>query len=600
MTMPTRTIRRALTALFLLTAASAPVACADTAADDESTEDAITQRDQKLGPRLFRDDFAAYLRAEGRSDDDIKKLVYLPNEAVLSPKLTSPRGASAADRIAAYDNAFKAIKPSALYEEGKKTPLAASSDVEKVLREKPVHIVILPGIFSEFIPRTPFDELFSQSSTAKKEWATKGAKVKDARYNVKTLSSDQRPMSELVRVGSIDDASGKPLVTAAYMQAGVGSLEDFGTEAENSEVYLRRLDRYFEAQGGVPDNLYIMGYSRGAVAGLDLVVAAHRAKKPWAPKIKGFISHAGVIYGSQLADASFTGGPSTDMLNTLRAFVGEKGSEGKLESCEGGPRADAGFLLKTRNTGHWTKLLADLAVIAMKLPKHDDVLGLEAIDTNLPNGGRIATFAAKALGIPLPGAPTMEGEGVIDLDLFDDNHCANVESFKATARAIVKGAESLTTKSRVAWWQRPENALPTNVKYFALTGTMGDATSSTPWALTTNDVAYDPGSVDFRSLRGNYYDFLAASGGIQLQDSQVSVNRGKFWPALHNPSTVNAPFNPNQKPIKAYFMGTVGTHHWGLSFPRAFTTQGVEGNPFPRTTLLKTIATFVAQVDRAE
>lgn len=596
--MAPRTLRRALTALFLLTATSTAVAgCASTEADDDAGEDALTQRDQKFGPKLFREDFAAYLRAEGRSDDDISKLVYLPTSEVMTPKVSVPRSASPEARLAAYDQAFKSIKPSQLYEEGKKTPIRNAGDVEKILRDGPVHVVILPGIFSELIPRTPFEELFSADSTAKKSWAQKGARVKDSRYNVKTLKDDQRPMSELVRVGSIDDASGKPLVTAAYMAAGLGSLEDFGTPEENSQVYLHRLDRYFEALGGVPENLYIMGYSRGTVAGLDLVVAAHRANKPWASKIKGFIAHAGVLYGSQLADASFSGGPSTDMLDTLRAFVGDKGAEGKLESCEGGAAGDAGFGIQARNVGHWTKLLADLGWISLQIPGHKDELASESIDANLPNGGRIATFAAKVLGIPLPGAPSTGVDGLVDLSSPSGNHCANVEAFKLTARAIIKGATSLTTASRMEWWKKPENALPPNVRYFAITGTMGDATEGRPWDLVTNPVAYDNGSIDFRSLRGNYYDLFAASG-VQLQDSQVPVERARFWPALHVPSASSTPFNPAQKPIKTYFMGTVGTHHWGLAFPKAFSTQGMEGNPYPRTTLLKAMATFVAQVER--
>ena len=126
---------------------------------------------------------------------------------------------------------------------------------------------------------------------------------------------------------------------------------------------------------------------------------------------------------------------------------------------------------------------------------------------------------------------------------------------------------------------------------------LGDATEGRPWDLVTNPVAYDNGSVDFRSLRGNYYDLFAASG-VQLQDSQVPVERARFWPALHVPSASSTPFNPAQKPIKTYFMGTVGTHHWGLAFPKAFSTQGMDGNPYPRTTLLKAMATFVAQVER--
>jgi hypothetical protein len=171
-------------------------------------------------------------------------------------------------------------------------------------------------------------------------------------------------------------------------------------------------------------------------------------------------------------------------------------------------------------------------------------------------------------------------------------YCQNIERFKRTATQVIKGVQTLTTASRLTWFQT--HTLPTNIRYYAITGTMGDATApgAEPTPLVLNDAAYDTHSLDFRSLRGNYYDLLAASGN-QLQDSQVPVQRARFWPELHSA------MNPAQQPMKAYFMGTVGVHHWGLSFPRAFSTNdGMEANPFPRTELLKSIATFVAQVER--
>jgi len=116
--------------------------------------------------------------------------------------------------------------------------------------------------------------------------------------------------------------------------------------------------------------------------------------------------------------------------------------------------------------------------------------------------------------------------------------------------------------------------------------------------LTTNPIAYDPRSVDFRSLRQNYYDLVSASHGNTLQDSQVPVQRGRFWPELHTGTTAFGTASPT---IETYFMGTLGIHHWGLGFPRAFTSNdGLEANPFPRTVLVKTIATFVDQVDKAK
>jgi len=277
-----------------------------------------------------------------------------------------------------------------------------------------------------------------------------------------------------------------------------------------------------------------------------------------------------------------------------------------LQSCQD-PDIAAGASNKALA---WPGFVTLAALISSRNAKHPEI-GMEGIDAGLPDVGRLSSFVALALGIPMPGVPADPSRAVVNVKLFDENHCKNVESFKTTARAIIAGAESLTTKARMEWWK--SHVVPSDVRYFALTGTMGDAsTNANVWDLTTNDRAFDKGSIDFKSLRGNYYDFFAASKGIQLQDSQVSVERGRFWPELHNPGGDGAVFNAAQTPIQSYFMGTMGTHHWGLAFPRAFSTPGDGrdcpavgvktnplvscGNPFPRTVLLKTIATFVAQV----
>ena len=594
--------------------------------DADSGGNAISAGDDGLGPTLFRNDFFTYVKqakkADGSaySDDDIKKLVYLPTDGVMKPKISS--SLKGADRLAALDKAFNAIKPSDLFAAGDAAPFTEQANLEQVLAENPVHIIVVPGIFGEFIPRTPFEELFTADSIAKRDWAVKGAAVTDQRFNVKTLEQEDLPLhsddpkNELIRVGSIDgkDASGAPkaLVTVAYLRAGLGSLEDFGTLAEDNEVYLHRLDAYFKAIGEVPKNLYLMGYSRGTATGLDLLVRARRENKPWAKAIKGFLAHAGVIYGSQLADVQFDPGPASEPLAVLKKFVGEKDVEGELDSCEGATpqeRAAASAPIELRTANTLTKypafiaqfLAAEARGLDLSDPQHKKELVAEGINTTLPNAARINAFAARVLGIPLPleGIEPSELEGVVDLQAGPEAYCRNVESFKATARAILAGAQTLTTAARTAWWKDPQNALPADVRYFAITGTMGDVESNgKPWPLTTNPIAYDPRSVDFRSLRGNYYDLVAASHGNTLQDSQVPVQRGRFWPELHTGSTAFGAASPT---IETYFMGTLGIHHWGLGFPRAFTSHdGLEANPFPRTLLVKTIATFVNQVDKAK
>jgi hypothetical protein len=456
----------------------------------------------------------------------------------------------------------------------------------------------VPGIFGEFIPVSPFEEILRRGGAASVAWDRKMRSLEgdpknselttDKQYNTLALRDVKRSMRDVVRVGSIDDTDGTPLVTVTYLKPEMGSLETFGTLDENVNYYLPRLEKYFEING-VPEHLYLMGYSRGIATALNLVTRAQEARATWMPNVKGVISLAGVVYGTQLADAAFAPGAQKDLLDATVDFV-----ENKLESCEG---SSSGAWLLTKNLGHWTAFLARSAVIAARLGNRHQDLVREGIDTSAVDAGRIVSFTRRAVfGRPdkvfSDTEDTSAITGVLNMSAPNAEYCQNIERFKVTVKQIVKGVKSLTTDGRMEWWRT--HVLPSSIRYFAINGTMGDATpvGKSVAPLAVNTTAYDTNSLDFRSLRGNYYDLLAASGN-QIQDSQVPFQRARFWPEIHSA------LNPAQPPLQTYFMGTVGVHHWGLSFPRAFPMRGgIEANPYPRTLLLQSIATFVAQVER--
>lgn len=579
---------------------AAMVGCAQ--ADDEDGTDQAELRapDGPFGPSLFRNDFYTYLKKEGGySDDQIHQLVFAPTAAMQAQVDVNPQ-----KPLEAYDRLFAGIKPSQLYEEGLRQAFvekqsAISPELEGELRQRPVHIVVVPGIFGEFIPVSPFEEVFANGGTAAKNWENvladaeldpaKQALTQDKQYSAAALADVDKTLGATLRVGSIDAKDGTPLVTVTYLKPELGSLETFGSLDENADYYLPRLQKYFQLTG-VPDHLYVMGYSRGMATALNLVSRADKEHASWLPKLKGVIGLAGVIYGSQLADATKAPGAQHDMLETMKSFV-----ETDLESCT---EATPSFLLMTRNLGHWTAFSTRMALLAPRLGNHDAELRREGIETAFADVGKFVSFTKRALfGDPskvFDAASVDESalSGVLHMNAPSTEYCQNIARFKKTATQILKGVDTLTTDSRMEWFRT--HTLPAHVRYYAVTGTMGDATpeNAQPSPLVSTPVAYDTRSVDFRNLRGNYYDLLAASG-TQLNDSQVPVQRGRFW------SDVNQALNPAQAPLKTYFMGTVGIHHWGLSFPRAFATHdGLEANPFPRTLFLKSIGTFVAQVER--
>ena len=568
--------------------------CASEPADDGAADDQaeISSPGGHYGPALFRNDFYTYLKRDGHfTDEQVRQLVLLPTDDSFTA-----RGS-----MKAYDDAFARLRPTDFYQQGLVAPLTQKlgpgGPLDNELRRNPVHIVVVPGIFGEFIPVSPFEEVFRYGGAASVQWDRKlkaaeadprnADLVHDRQFSAAEVKDVSRSMRDLVRVGSIDDADGTPLVTITYLKPELGSLETFGTLDENADYYLTRLEKYFEILG-TPEHVYVMGYSRGTPTALNLVARASAEHSAWLPKLRGVISLAGVIYGTQLADSALAAGPQRRMLDTMTDFVGKN-----LESCTG---PTPGALLMTRNLGHWTAFLAREAIAARAMTNENEALSREGIQTDFADVGRFVSFTRRVLfGDPqkvFSGASDSSAIlGVLHMNAPNAEYCQNIERFKKTAVQIVKGVQTLTTDARTEWFRT--HTLPSNIRYYAITGTMGDATpkGGAVSPLTLNETAYDTRSLDFRSLRGNYYDLLGASQN-QLQDSQVPVQRARFW------NDLTTQLNPSQQPLQTYFMGTVGIHHWGLSFPRAFSTNdGLSANPFPRSLLLKSIATFVAQVE---
>ena len=155
-----RTIFRTFTALSLVVAAGAASGCSSKPSDaDSSTSAVTTEADGKLGPKAFRQIFGGYLTAEGKSSEDVAKLVFLPSDKLID---SSGKGT-----LADFDARFQDVLPSDWYENGKKQKdLADAAELEKQLEANPIHIVIVPGIFSEMIPKTPYEEIFDAQSAA--------------------------------------------------------------------------------------------------------------------------------------------------------------------------------------------------------------------------------------------------------------------------------------------------------------------------------------------------------------------------------------------------------------------------------------------------
>lgn len=202
----------------------------------------------------FRDLYAAVARLHGQSDEDIHLQILAPTDPVVQPltdeELDGDVWASLFRRYATTD-------PDSCYELGLKRPFKDVGDPRGGLRVTgPTTVVLIPGVFSEFIERRPFEEVMNRrDSTFAKEWQPAIDAIQGEVYSIRELDTIRPSMGELVKLASIDDEDGTPLVQVISLVAMRGSLETCGLATDNVQVYLKRLKAVFEVLGPdvVPD-----------------------------------------------------------------------------------------------------------------------------------------------------------------------------------------------------------------------------------------------------------------------------------------------------------------------------------------------------------
>ncbi|MBC7531311.1 MAG: hypothetical protein H7318_07015 [Oligoflexus sp.] len=518
---------------------------------------------------IFRNIFYSYAKSQ-YSDAEIQRLIFQPKSDFF--KATSIEG-EAADALKKRGEDWSVFLPSDLYKDGIAAPAGDAGDLNEALDQKPITIVIIPGIFGEFIDHFPFHEVVSNKDRAfAKEWAKAIADhpTEDEVFDLETLAPVKHSMSDIIEASSVDDAKGKAVVRLIYLKPLLGSLETLGTLEDSSTIYLRRLNKLWSILGP-QENLYLLGYSRGMNVALDLVNRAEAKPDdyPWLGKIKGVVSLGGTIYGSAIADAAFTEGQVS--CQAIQRMV-------KLADDLTVLPKDANLADKIKvvasNSAAWAKAGIDLLGIGASMPKSEG-LEIESITTDSPNLGVFG-----------------ETLKTVAFDTFKIDQGAeysnNVEKFKYLIREAVEGIDTLTARQGLAWIKG--HTVSTRMKYFVIQGLMGDPSSKKDGrgALAEDSVSFNTRTLDYKVLRRSYYDYLAFQG-MQLNDSQVSPDRSIFWPELHKK------LNPAQEDFEAHLLTIIGTDHWGMSFPVALVSENDETSPFPREILVKTLGAFLAQ-----
>ena len=531
-------------------------------------------------PKTFRDIFYTYSKstiADDKRTEAVQHMVYMPDKSLIETKVAGP---SSGNPLQPLTEMMAKIKPSDLYKTGVNTPMQDIANLDGALTaEKPITIVIVPGIFGEFIRSSPYQEVFDTDNSAKKNWKSLTTETSDknltvdAVYSLDKLSDVPTKLNDLVAVSSIDNAAGKPLVNIIFLKPLFASLETLIPLRQATRIYERRLKKTFELLGA-PQNVYLMGYSRGGCVALDMVsvFSKEQYKDSWMKNLKGVVTLGGVIYGSGLADemmADMSSRPDNEIARSLNWLVN------KLQDTSSGGNDPVNNAKKVaENSFLWAQETNKIAGIVKGKEAHPGFTA-ENISSDLPNVGALVAlttqFALQNLHLEKPIS----------------DYYSNIARFKEFGKQALDGINSLTTAERTKWWRT--NTIPTNIKYFALTGTMPEPTTpgKIPHELTGNTHAYNSRSIDYSILRKSYYDLYKVTNQ-QLNDSQVSLDKSRFWPQIHRN------LNHSQPDFKSYWLGVMGTDHWGMAFPVAFQTTSVGASPFPRTNLIKSVATFLA------
>lgn len=527
---------------------------------------------------------------------------------------------AALDDLTQIDSFFAKLSPLALYSAGKRS--FGVNNNEKIIAPQlsaaqPITLVIVPGIFGEFIDTRAFEELFARAkdSGLNKRWFERLKNLPNCRLHsdiqcdqttsladltLQPQSSDAKlsELKELLSISSIDNEQGQPLIELVLFNTPLLSLESLGDIKSRAATFNRRLEKYFSLMG-TPKNIVFIGYSRGTMIGLEML--SQSLVRPWLQNVHSFVALGGVIYGSHLADHAFNIhnlNPEPKLTQQMH-LIEKLLSTLKLEDDE--TLKSDGFLnpftqgaerlvRRWHNTKAWHQFLSAYAQsegvvltdtqslnnFFSKLQQDQQSTDPSAIQ------GLVMNFAVK-FGL-LPGAPNdFKTWLTAPYNLISKDYSLNIKRFRILVNSALTAAKELTTPARVEWWQT--HSLPIqDIHYYSLAATLTEPEShSEESLLAKSQISYNPTSADYKLLIQNYRDFIKASGFL-LNDSQVAVHRATFWPQL------NAKLNSNNAGMQTTSLAVFGAHHWSLALRQVNKNKDGSMDKFPREALIKALA----------
>lgn len=531
----------------------------------------------------FRRIFISHLKSDGYSEEDASRLIF----KTPAPFHLPPSDADGLALLDAFRDHYRNQLPYSWYFEGLHRGTDSDASARKA-PSRPVTFVVIPGIFGEFIDQLPFQSVLGVNrSLFAKKWVSALKQVQDQRYSLLNLGSVARPLDQLVKIGSIDQGD-RTFCNVIVLRAGGGTLETLGSLESNVEVYRRRLEKVFNVIDEDAD-IYLVGYSRGLAVALALISALHAdnkagrlssASRAWYGRLRGVVGLGGVFYGAKVAQDVLSGeaGATSRIVALLRDTVD------RLQIVPD----DATGREKGRIIGHnvasWSQFL--MRVSAAEGAEVAD--GKSFLGHDLPKAyagerrfrlGRLQRSSPNAAGIfsLVNGFFRKTFEFATLVSRYNDH----VLGLKQLVGAVITGVETLTPRARDAWWRTHE--LPKDLLLFSVTGTMPDAYLNGFFSPLNSFAGFGAQSSDYDVLlRSSYYE-VTASENTQINDSQVSHFASRYWEQMYS----------NHR-YTHYYLGVLGTHHWGMAFP--FMVKDEHRNRFPRPILLKSIAAFINEI----
>ena len=534
----------------------------------------------------FRQIFFAHLEAEGFTDADAYRLIFKTPEAFHKPP---PVGHGTELLEASRASYRQQLAHSWFFEGLNQKPEGGGPSLRVPAR--PVTLVVIPGIFGEFIEQLPFQEVIDQNNSRyHKKWQSTLEQVPDKVYSLLEMKEVPCHLSDVVKIGSIDEGE-RSFANVIVLDAGSGSLETLGSLASNVEVFQRRLSRVFELIADETE-IYLVGYSRGLAVALELVSSLHEQSKSgeispaagaWFGRIRGVVGLGGVYYGANFAHQVLTGksGATSDLVRLLCDVAG------RLMTVPDDARLAEKSSMVAANAKVWVDFVKQVSgAQSPTAAAGKSFLGMDLEEVLVEEGK--ARIMGRDVPIPSPwGIFSVVNSFFLktfSLKKFVSGYNMNIRAFQQLVEAVVIGVHTLTPASRDEWWRGHE--LPGDLVLFSITGMMPDAYLNGFGSPLWNFEGFGARTSDYNvSLRASYYDTVASESTL-INDSQVSHFCSRYWEQMY----------PEHQ-YTHYYLGSLGTHHWGMAFPFTIKDDAKIGrNAFPRTVLLRSVASFISSL----